>query len=235
MKIFKNRIFLSSICIVMAGVIAFILLPKFYEDKGATVNIIRAAENIPAGTEIQEKQLVSVEVGKYGLPDDILNDKTMIIGKIAQADIAAGDFLFPQKLGNNIADEKLDRIIKEDKRLVTISVPSIAAGLSSILQVGDRVTVAVFIDKNADGYNTQSSASPVTVYPELKDIEVYSVVNARMQNTAEVRDQQGSQNNSDPIPKAVTLVVTEKQAARLIEAEYTGKLHLIFEKRGITP
>ena len=197
--------------------------------------IIRATQDISAGTEIQEKDLTSVEVGKYGLPDGILKDKTMIIGKIAQTDISAGDFLFPQKLGDDIADEKLDCIVKEDKRLVAISVPSIAAGLSSLLQAGDKVTVAVFTDQNADGDEMQSSASPVTLYPELKNLEVYSVDNASTQSIAEAREEQESQSNSDPIPKAVTLIVTEEQAARLIEAEYTGKLHLIFEERGITP
>lgn len=234
MKILKNRIFLSAACIILAGVIAFILLPKYYADKSVTAMVLRASENIPAGTEIQEQHLASVEMGSFGLPDDIISDKTLIIGKIAQTDIAAGDFLFPQKFGDYIANEKLDRIVKEDKRLVTISVPSIAAGLSSHLQAGDRVTVAVFANHNAEGYENQSSASRVTLYPELKNLEVYSVDNARTQSIVEVREQQESQPSGDPIPKAVTLVVTEAQAARLIEAEYTGKLHLIFEQRGIT-
>jgi pilus assembly protein CpaB len=62
------------------------------------------------------------------------------------------------------------------------------------------------------------------------------VDNARTQSTAEVREQQAEgQPSGDPIPKAVTLIVTEAQAARLVEAEYTGKLHLIFMQRGITP
>ncbi len=235
MKILKNRIFLSTACIVLAGAIAFILLPKYYADKSVSAMVLRAAEDIPAGTEIQERHLASVEMGSFGLPDDIIDDKTLIIGKIAQTDIAAGDFLFPQKLGDYIANEKLDRIVKEDKRLVTISVPSIAAGLSSHLQTSDRVTVSVFANQNTEGYESQSSVSRVTLYPELKNLEVYSVDNARTQSTAEVREQQEGQPSGDPIPKAVTLIVTEAQAARLIEAEYTGKLHLIFEQRGIIP
>lgn len=232
----KNRIFLSAACIVLAGVIAFILLPKFYADKSVTTMVLRASEDISAGTEIQERHLASVEMGSFGLPDDIISDKVMIIGKIAQTDIAAGDFLFPQKLGDYIANEKLDRIVKEDKRLVTITVPSIAAGLSSHLQSGDRVSVAVFVNQNAEGYENQGSVSRVTLYPELKDLEVYSVDNARTQSTAEVREQQTEGRPSgDPIPKAVSLIVTEAQATRLIESEYTGKLHLIFVQRGIMP
>ncbi|WP_410510928.1 RcpC/CpaB family pilus assembly protein [Paenibacillus sp. BR2-3] len=55
----------------------------------------------------------------------------------------------------------------------------------------------------------------------------------RTQDTAEMREQQkeSQSGSSDPVPKAVTLIVTEAQAEKLIQAEYTGKLHLIFEKR----
>ncbi|WP_075365314.1 Flp pilus assembly protein CpaB [Desulfosporosinus metallidurans] len=236
MKIIKNRIFLSVLCIVLAGAISFLLLPKFYADKGATVMVLRAAEDIPAGTKIQSKYLAMVEVGKFGLPDAVIKDKVLAEGKIAQTDIAKGDYLFPQKIGDFVADEKLDRIARDNKRLVTISVPSIAAGLSSHLESGDIVTVAVFSNQKKEGDASQSTSAQVILYPELKGLEVYSVENARTQSTAQVRKQQAEnqQSSSDPIPKAVTLVVTEAQAAKLIEAEYTGKLHLIFEKRGVS-
>ncbi|MHB8076734.1 Flp pilus assembly protein CpaB [Desulfosporosinus fructosivorans] len=236
MRILKNRIFISALCIILAAAISFVLLPKLYADKGATVTVLRAAEDIPAGIRIEDKQLAAVEVGSFGLPDGIVNDKTLIVGKIAQTDIVKGDYLFPQKLGEFIADEKLDRIAAENKRLVTVSVPSIAAGLSSHLQSGDIVTVAVFSSQKEEGDTRQSASSQVILYPELKGLGVYSVENSRTQSTAQVREQQAEkqQGSSDPIPKAVTLIVTEAQATKLIEAEYTGKLHLIFEKRGMS-
>jgi pilus assembly protein CpaB len=160
-----------------------------------------------------------------------LNDKVQIVGKVARTAIAKGDYFFPQKLGSFLADELLDRIVKNNQRLVTISVPSIAAGLSSHLRAGDVVTVAIFLEKASDGRDTSPQ---VIIYPELKGLETYSVENARTQDTAEMRAQQKSSQsaNSDPVPKAVTLIVTEAQAEKLIQAEYTGKLHLIFEKRG---
>jgi pilus assembly protein CpaB len=84
--------------------------------------------------------------------------------------------------------------------------------------------------------NGQDASPQVIIYPELKGLEVYSVENSRTQSIAEVRKQQagGQPSSGDPIPKAVTLVATEAQAEKLIEAEYTGKLHLIFEKRGVS-
>jgi pilus assembly protein CpaB len=231
LKLLKNRIFLSALCLILAAGISFLLLPRFYADKGATVMVLRAAEDIPAGTELAEHHLESVEIGGYGLPDGVVNDKAAIVGKVAQTAIVKGDYFFPQKLGNFLADEKLDRILKNDQRLVTISVPSIAAGLSSHLLAGDIVTVAVFVERASDG---QDSSPQVILYPELHNLEVYGVENARTQDTAEMREQQkeSQSGSSDPVPKAVTLVASETQAKTLIQAEYTGKLHLIFEKRG---
>jgi len=233
LKLLKNRIFLSILCLVLAAGVSFLLLPRFYENKSATVMVLRAAEDIPAGTEIADKHLASVEVGSFGLPEGVINDKALIMGKVVQTAIAKGDYFFPQKLGSFVADELLDRIMKNNQRLVTISVPSIAAGLSSHLQVGDIVTIAVFMEKASSG---QDSSPQVIIYPELHSLEVYSVENARTQDTAEVREQlsNGQSTTGDPVPKAITLIATEAQAQKLIEAEYTGKLHLIFEKRGVS-
>ena len=99
------------------------------------------------------------------------------------------------------------------------------------LKAGDIVTVAVFTEKSSDG---QASSPQVIMYPELTGLETYSVENAKTQDTAEIREQQkdSQSGNSDPVARAVTLIVTEAQAEILIQAEYTGKLHLIFEKRG---
>lgn len=232
MKLLKNRIFLSALCLVLAAGISFLLLPRFYENKSATVTVLRATQDISAGTELSEKNLVSVEVGSFGLPEGVLKDPAQVVGQVAQTAIVRGDYFFPQKLGRYLADEQLDRIAKNNQRLVTISVSSVAAGLSSHLRAGDIVTVAVFMEKASDG---KTSAPQVIVYPELKGLETYSVENARTQDTAEIRGQQkeSPSPNGDPVAKAVTLIVTEAQAERLIQAEYTGKLHLIYEKRGV--
>lgn len=95
MKLLKNRIFLSVLCLVLAAGVSFLLLPRFYEGKSATVTVLRAAEDIPAGTRLTDKQLATVEVGGYGLPEGVLTDKALIVGKVAQTDIAKGDYLFP--------------------------------------------------------------------------------------------------------------------------------------------
>ena len=233
MKLIKNRIFLSVLCLLLAATVSFILLPHFYANKSETVTVLRAAQDVPKGTTLTEQSLTSVEVGSFGLPEGVINDSVQIVGQVAQTDIAKGDYFFPKKLGSYLADELLDRIAENEERLVTVSVESIAAGLSSHLKAGDIVTVAVFLEKASDG---QDTAPQVIVYPELKGLETYSVENAKTQDTSEMREQQeeSQSGNSDPVAKAITLIVTEAQAEKLIQAEYTGKLHLIFEKRGVS-
>ena len=198
--------------------------------------MLRVVADISKGEKIENKHIGEVEVGKFGLPDNIINDKTLIVGKIAKVNIAKGDYIFSQKIGDFASDEKMDHIVKDNKRLVAVSVPSIAAGLSSHLKSGDIVTVAVFLNQKENSNAEQSTSSKVMIYPELKSLEVYSVENSRTQSTEQIREQQQADNKSssnDPVPKTVTLIATEAQAVKLIEAEYTGKLHIIFEKRGI--
>ncbi|MDD3227950.1 MAG: Flp pilus assembly protein CpaB [Oscillospiraceae bacterium] len=233
MKFLKNRIFLSALCLLLAAGVAFFLLPHFYEDKSATVTVLRAAQDIPAGTTVTGQMLTSAEVGGYGLPEGIVNDSEQLVGKVAQTDLTKGDYFFPQKVGNYLADEQLDRIAENGQRLVTVSIESIAAGLSSHLLAGDTITVAVFFEKASDG---QTTAPQVIVYPELTGLTVYSVENAKTEDTAEIRSKQDDSQSasSDPVAKAVTLIVTQEQAETLIQAEYTGKLHLIFEERGVS-
>lgn len=212
------------------------LLPKLYKDKAETVTVLRVAADISKGEKIENRHIAEVEVGKYGLPDNIINDKSLVIGKIAKTSMVKGDYIFPQKIADFATDEKMDRIIKEDKKLVTVSVSSIAAGLSSHLKSGDIVTVAVFLNPKESSNGEQSASPKVMIYPELKSLEVYSVENSRTQSIEQAREQQQADNkpsSNDPIPKTVTLVVTEAQAVKLIEAEYTGKLHMILEKRGM--
>lgn len=233
MNFLKNRIFLSALCLLLAAGVAFFLLPRFYEDKSATTTVLRAAQDIPAGTTITEPMLSSAEVGGYGLPEGMVNDPEQLVGKVAQTSLVKGDYFFPQKVGSYLADEQLDRIAENGQRLVTVSIESIAAGLSSHLLAGDTVTVAVFLEKASDG---QTTAPQVIVYPELTGLMVYSVENAKTEDTAEIRSQQDDSQSasSDPVAKAVTLIVTQEQAETLIQAEYTGKLHLIFEERGVS-
>jgi len=221
----------------LAGVLAFIILPGLYVDKSATTTIVTVTEPIAAGTQLEEKMLGAATVGAYGLPGTVIKDKKQLIGKFARTDLYKGDLLLPEKISEYRADATLDALMKAGQRLVTVSLPSMASGLSSHLEKGDLVSVVSYIpettQQSMDGYSTQPGR--VVLYPELQQLKVYDIENAKTESIETVKEEQDGSNplNADPVPKTVTLIVTDLQALKLIEAEYTGKIHLIFVKRGV--
>lgn len=216
MKIFQNKIFVGVGCVVLAAVMAFILLPSVNRSKNGTVKILKLKENISAGTQIDEKMLEEKEVGKYGLPESIVNDKDKVVGKFAACSISSDDLILSSKLSDFAASKKLDGVMNAGKMLVTVSLDSVAAAVGNHLQSGDIVSVIGYAD------NT------VTAYEELKNLEVFSVENDDAQNLDDVENDE----NAEKIASNITLVVNQAQAEKLVQTEYSGKVHAVFVKRG---
>lgn len=217
MKFLQNKILIGAGCIILAGILAFAVLPGMYKGKGGTEKVIKVKGAVGAGTKIEETMLVEVEVGSYGLPASVVKDKKDVIGKYARTEIAAEDYIVKSKLSDYIANEKLDGILSNGQKLVTVTLPSIAAGVGNHLQTGDIISLICYIDD-----------APV-VYEELKNIEVYSIENDDAQN---IDDVNSAEEKSDVVAATLTLIVNDAQAKRLVEAEYSGKLHAVFERRG---
>ena len=216
MKIFQNKIFVGVGCVVLAAVMAFILLPSVNRNKNGTVKILKLKENISAGTQIDEAMLEEKEVGKYGLPESIVNDKDKVVGKFAACSISSDDLILSSKLSDFAASKKLDGVMNAGKMLVTISLDSVAAAVGNHLQSGDIVSVIGYAD------NT------VIAYEELKNLEVFSVENDDAQNLDDVENDE----NAEKIASNITLIVNQTQAEKLVQAEYSGKVHAVFVKRG---
>lgn len=216
MKIFQNKIFVGVGCVVLAAVMAFILLPSVNRSKNGTVKILKLKENISAGTQIVEAMLEEKEVGKYGLPESIVNDKDKVVGKFAACSISSDDLILSSKLSDFAASKKLDGVMNAGKMLVTVSLDSVAAAVGNHLQSGDIVSVIGYAD------NT------VTAYEELQNLEVFSVENDDAQNLDDVENDE----NAEKIASNITLVVNQAQAEKLVQTEYSGKVHAVFVKRG---
>ncbi len=217
-KLFENKLVIGGICIVVAAILAFLVLPGMYKQKEKTIYICRLQSDISAGTRIEAEMLKTVEVGSYGLPESVVKNPDELVGKYAKVSMTADDYLFSSKFADYVSDERFDRAVSEGKRLIAVSVPSNAASVANQLRAGDKVTVAYYADDD------------VLIDDALKGMEIYSVENKDAQNLENV---QNSEDNEDTIAASVTLVATEEQASKLINAEYSGKLHIILESRGV--
>ena len=172
-KVFENKILVGGICIVVAAILAFLILPSMYKQKEKTIFICRLMSDIPAGTKIETEMLKLVEVGSYGLPETVVKNTDDIVGKYAKVSMTTDDYLYASKFADYVSDERLDI---------------------------------------------------------LKNIEIYSVENEDAQNLDDIHD---SEDKDNSIAASVTLIANDEQAERLVKAEYSGKVHLILENRGV--
>ena len=212
-KLLENKLVVGGVCIVIAAILAFLVLPGMYKQKEKTIYICRLQADITAGTKIEAQMLKQVEVGSYGLPESVVKNPDELVGKYAKVSMTTDDYLYASKFADFVSDERFDKAVSEGKRLIAVSVPSNAASVANQLKAGDKVTVAYYADDT------------VIIDDTLKGIEIYSVQN--------LENVQGSEDKEDTIAANVTLIATEEQAAKLINAEYSGKLHIILESRGV--
>lgn len=216
MKLFENKLVVGGICILIAGILAFFVLPTIYKNKASTVVIYKLKNDISAGVKIEKDMLREIEVGSFGMPDNVIKSVDSIVGKYTKSSLLSDDLLFPSKFSDYIMDERMDQLTKEGKKLMSVSVGSIAAAVSGYLKSGDIISILCYSDNNVQSFD------------ELKNIEIYSIENEEMVNV-EVADEQASK-----MAATLTLVVTDIQAHKLTHAEYSGKLHAVLESRGNT-
>ena len=216
MKIFQNKIVVGVICIVIAAILAFFFLPSISKSKSNTETIFVVKNAVAEGTKIEESMLVEKEVGSYGLPQSIIKDKDKIVGKYASCDITPDDLILSSKLSDYAANQKLDKVMSQGNMLVTVSLDSVASAVGNHLKSGDIISIV--------GYANDA----VVVYEELKALEVYSIENENAEKLEDVENNEEAEH----LASTVTLIVNQVQAEKLIQAEYSGKVHAVFVKRG---
>ena len=216
MKIFQNKIVVGVICIVIAAILAFFFLPSISKSKSNTETIFVVKNAVAEGTKIEESMLVEKEVGSYGLPQSIIKDKDKIVGKYASCNITPDDFILSSKLSDFAANQKLDKVMSQGNMLVTVSLDSVASAVGNHLKSGDIISIV--------GYANDA----VVAYEELKALEVYSIENENAEKLEDVENNEEAEH----LASTVTLIVNQIQAEKLIQAEYSGKVHAVFVKRG---
>ena len=216
MKIFQNKIVVGVICIVIAAILAFFFLPSISKSKSNTEKVYAVKNAVAEGTKIEESMLVDKEVGSYGLPQSIIKDKDKIVGKYASCDITPDDLIHSSKITDYAANQKLDKVMSQGNMLVTVSLDSVASAVGNHLKSGDIISIV--------GY----ANDVVVAYEELKALEVYSIENENAEKLEDVENNEEAEH----LASTVTLIVNQVQAEKLIQAEYSGKVHAVFVKRG---
>ncbi len=224
----NSRIVLAVICILLAAVVSFALLPRLYGQRNELTAVVALTQDVEAGTEITEKMLTEEQVIAYNLPKGFLRSKSDAVGKVATEPLYSGEYLWVGRL----ADESTYKeALTEQRRgltdgycLVTIELPASSTGVAGVLRAGDRVDVFEY-QENADelgGY---------TVRLLMPEMEIFDVLNGQLVSLSTIDDLADSGaatvDSYDICPVYAVFRCTEDQAMGLIRLEKEKALHLV--------
>ena len=217
------RLLYGILSIILALIIAFIAIPAVTRKTASTTEIIRIVETVYAGECITETDLETVTVGNFNLPQSLATKPEDVIGTYAVTNLYPGDYVLPQKVSNTplSSDPSLD-VIPDGMMAFSVSVRSLAVGLSDKLQVGDIVRIYHYDDNQV--------LDPVPDIPELHFVKVLAVTDENGYDTdyeqPEIVDVEKKQTAS------VTLLVSPLQARLLTLFENDGNIHIALVSRG---
>lgn len=247
-KFIRSKLFITVICISLAAVLALGVLPKLYSVKSQTTTVARLTKDAGEGDEITSDMLTTKEVGTYGDVPGYITDGASLVGTYATRDISTRENLYADMFTANIdeVDGAMDQTLKEGQKLITVTLGSGAASVGGAIKPGsvvDVVTENLNSAASTDEYGTPTeSIIRMQGTKELKNVTVYKVLNANLQDITTLHRQydltienagDGTTKDSDSttisnmVPVYVTLIVTDEQAVSLSTQEYSGKVHLV--------
>jgi pilus assembly protein CpaB len=182
--------------------------------------------------------MVETEKMPVGLVEGSISNVSCVLGRYANTNLYAGDYLTAEKLSASLKEtDTMAAGTSKGKLVVSVTLPSLASGVSGRLLPGDIVTVmsiptstknqTLGLDPNTADIDTSSGA---VIYPELKYLEV-CMVTASDGSDADVSTNP-TDEEKNTLPVTVSFYADEEQAALLAELEQQGTIYLAFVARG---
>lgn len=214
-KMLKSKLVWGALCLLLAGVLSFILLPRLYENELATTYVMVAKDTLKEGTKLTEDMIAALEVGAYGLPDSVITDAENAVGMIVNSTIYAGEYLQSIRLTSPDEEEAIQFELApsdEGYTFMTISLPSASAGVASVLEGGSLVDIYAY---------TEDETATASVGKVLSGIYIQNVLNSDLRPLSAVIEE-----NGNIAPAYIVVKCNEAQIKTLIALERAGSMHL---------
>lgn len=208
----RNRFMLIGIIALAVGAfVSYVAYHSLEARNGSSMQagaqVVVAADNIPLGAKIEEKDLKIVHLPETDVPPNSFRSTAKIVGRGAVLPIAEGDFVLRNKLAGESAGSGLPALIPPGMRAVSVRVNEVI-GVAGFVQPGTRVDVMV-------------TATPVGGSQE----QTMTV----LRNAAVIASGQNLERNANGTAQTspvITLLVSPDDAQRLALASSEGKIQL---------
>lgn len=214
----NNRFLFGILSLLLAAIIAFVALPTIARQTNGKTEIVRITQPVLKGEQITAANTEVVEVGSFNLPSNIAHSLEDVNGLYATADLAQGDYILTTKISLvPISSDTALSNIPAGMTAISLTVKSLASGLSDKLQPGDIIRIYHFLD----------TAEEV---PELRYVRVLSITDSggvNVDNTRELAEGEAKQQSA-----TITVLASPEQARIITELENDGVAHVALVSRG---
>lgn len=213
----NNRFIFGILSLVLAAVIAFVALPTIARQTNGKTEIVRITQPVLKGEKITSDNAEVVEMGGYNLPSNVAHSMEDVEGLYVTADLAAGDYILTSKVSTvPVSSDVALNDIPSGKVAISLTVKTLASGLSDKLQPGDIIRIYHFLE----------TAEEV---PELRFVKVLSVTDSdgiNVDNTKEPTEDEEPQQSA-----TITVLASPEQARIITEMENDGVAHVALISR----
>lgn len=213
----NNRFIFGILSLVLAAVIAFVALPTIARQTNGKMEIVRITQPVLKGEKITSDNAEVVEVGGYNLPSNVAHSMEDVEGLYVTAELAAGDYILTSKVSTvPVSSDVALNDIPSGKVAISLTVKTLASGLSDKLQPGDIIRIYHFLE----------TAEEV---PELRFVKVLSVTDSdgiNVDNTKEPTEDEEPQQSA-----TITVLASPEQARIITEMENDGVAHVALISR----
>ena len=208
----NNRFLFGILSLLLSAIIAFIAIPTIAGQTNGKTEIIRVTSPIAKGEEITPEAVEVIEVGSYNLPDNVARSIQDVAGRYAAADFEAGDYILASKVSLiPITSDVALNNLPSGKVAISLTVKTLASGLSDKLQPGDIIRIYHYLDAARE-------------VPELRFVQVLSVTDSggnNADNAAELEEGEAKQQSA-----TITVLASPEQAEVITGIENDGTAHV---------
>ncbi len=208
----NNRFIFGLLSLLLAAVTAFVALPVIARQTNGKTEIVRVTMPILKGEKVSAANTETIEVGSYNLPAGIARSLDDIDGLYATSDLSPGDYILPAKVSTvPVSSDAALNSIPSGKVAISLTIQTLASGLSDKLQPGDIVRIYHFLDMAME-------------VPELRFVKVLSVTDAdgiNVDNAREPLEDEEKQQSA-----TITVLASPEQARTITALENDGVAHV---------
>lgn len=251
MKILRNKFLIGILCIVIGVTVGFVLLPRSQDADINMTKVVRLRQDVEAGAKLEEATMEIATIPAESVPEGASSTLESFLNRYASTPLYKGDVLTAAKVRDTLVDPVAAAAAK-GKQLVSVTVPSLSAGVSGTLQPGDVVSIMVTskvtqFNQNlgllmpAEDSEDEPLQSGGLISSVTRESQTYIPEELRYLEVCKVSSSDGTdalvngdKNKDEPnrLPVTITFYATGEQALKLAEVEQNGEIHVTFLARG---